>query len=124
MKWLDRGLVEGPYLALVTTEEDFHKAMRHLKVPRKEWSTWLEEDSQGCVHTLKNPSGGLACVVCIRPKAEADPIEMAGVLIHESVHVWQMWCKYKEEREPSIEFEAYAIESISKRLLKAYAASL
>jgi hypothetical protein len=103
--WLDRELVAGPYLALATSEADYRKAMRHLKVPREQWAPWLADDSLGCMHTLKNPSGSVCCVVCVRLGAQA-PIEAAATLIHEAVHVWQAWCKYRHEWEPSAEFEA------------------
>lgn len=120
MKWLNRDLVLGPHLWLATNERDFHKAMRRLKAPREKWAPWLSESSFGCMHTLTTPGGSIACVVCIRP-GEQSAIEDACTLIHEAVHVWQAWCNYKGEDRPSCEFEAYAIESISRSLMKAYA---
>lgn len=124
MLWLDGELIVGPYLALALSESDFHKAMRKLKVPRERWPQWLGDESLGCVHEYTNPSGNIACVVCMRPKEGASQIENAGTLIHEAVHVWQKFVAYVSERDPSPEFEAYAIESIAKRLMQAYAASL
>jgi hypothetical protein len=122
VKWLERDLVTGPYLGLATNEKDFRKALRTLKVPREKWpAAWLNDDATANCSTFTNPSGGIACVVCVR-LGEQSGIEAAATLVHEAVHVWQTWCDYKGERDPSIEFEAYAIESIAKRLMQAYAA--
>lgn len=122
-KWLDREMITGPYLFLATSEADYQKAMRRLKIGREKWSPWLADDALGCVHTATTPMKSLACIVCIRP-GEQDGIEAASTIVHEAVHVWQIWCEYREEREPSREFEAYAIENISRTLLKAYADTL
>lgn len=121
MKWLERDMVPGPHLALALCETDFLKAVRHMRVPREKWPAWLADDSNGCVHTFHNPSGALACVVSMRVNAELSGIEVAAVLVHEAVHVFQQWCNHHEERAPSREFEAYSIESIAQRLMEAYA---
>lgn len=123
MRWLERDLIVGPYLALVTNEADFHKAMRHLKVPRDKWAEWLPDDCYGRTHVLTNERGSVACLVCVRV-GEQSGIEAAATLIHEGVHVWQAWCDYRGESAPSREFEAYAIEGVAKRLLQAYSERL
>lgn len=123
LRWLDRELVRGPFLALATSELAFYRAMQHLKVPQANWNTWLPQDAYGRTHILTNPEGSVACVVCVRV-GEQQGIDAASTLIHEAVHVWQAWCKYRGEAEPSIEFEAYSIESIARRLMQAYAKHL
>jgi hypothetical protein len=124
VKWLDRDLITGPYLGLATTEAEFHKALRHLKIAREKWPKWLDDDSLGSAHSFTSPKGSLVCVVCMRPKNGADAIENAGTLIHEAVHVWQQFRDRICEHSPSREFEAYAIEAIAKNLMKAYAKTL
>lgn len=124
MKWLNRDLIVGPYLGLALNEKDFHQALRRLKVPRDKWPKWLDDEALGSAHTFTNPSGNLCCVVCMRPKNGASEIENAGTLVHEAVHVWQKYAAHIGEGAPSMEFEAYAIESIAKRLMQAYANSL
>lgn len=123
MRWLDRDLVVGPYLALATNEVDFRKAMRRLQVPRERWPKWLADDATACAHSFTNPSGGIASVVCIR-LGEHQGIAVASTLVHEAVHVWQTWSRHIGEREPSDEFEAYSIEAISRRLMQAYAEAI
>lgn len=120
MKWLDREMVSAPHLLLATDEKSFQRAMRDLKVAREKWPQWLADDANGSVQTYANPKGGLACIVSLRPQREKSGIYIAGVIIHESVHVFQEWCIHFEERNPSREFEAYSIEAISKVLMKAY----
>lgn len=124
MKWLDRDLITGPYLFLALSERDLHKALRKLAVPRDKWPLWLADTSLGNAIGLVSGSGNFASIVCMRPKEGGSAIENAGTLIHEAVHVFQQFCNHIGEREPSIEFEAYAIEAIAKRLMKAYADTL
>jgi hypothetical protein len=124
MKWLDRELVAGPYLTLATSEAAFQRVLRYLKVPREKWLHWLDDNSLGCMHPLGTTSGRLACVVCVRLGEEEEGIAAATTLIHEAVHVWQAWRRRNGENEPSAEFEAYAIEAISRSLMKEYARQL
>ncbi|ENX41541.1 hypothetical protein F887_01937 [Acinetobacter sp. NIPH 2100] len=50
---------------------------------------------------------GTYAVVQLGDTSERDLIEVYGLLLHESVHVWQRIRKLMGEREPSSEFEAY-----------------
>lgn len=121
MKWLVRDMVRGPHLFLATSEAAFKRAMLRLGVAREKWPAWLAEDSNGCVHSFMHKNGSLACVVSFRPPTDFDGIDAACCLVHEAVHVFQQWCAHYEERAPSREFEAYAIDSIAERLMRAYA---
>ena len=122
MRWLERDMVAGPHLFLATSEAAFRRAMRGLGIPREKWPAWLSEDANGCVHSFMRKSGGLACVVSFRPPQPFDGIDVACTLVHEAVHVFQQWCAHYEERAPSREFEAYSIDSIAERLMRAWVA--
>lgn len=124
MKWLARDLIVGPYLALATSETEFRKALRHCRIPLAEMPEWVPAGKSGCAHYLTNPDGDLVCVVAIRIRENVTPIQVAGLLVHEAVHVWQRFRADINEHEPSAEFEAYAIQSIAQRLMHAYSESL
>lgn len=122
VKWLNRDLIIGPYLVLCTTEAGFERVMRHCKVPRGNWGQWVRDGANATTHELVNPEGGHVAVVCIKATTQ-HPCQVAALLVHEAVHVWQYHCDRIGERNPSSEFEAYSIQAISQRLLYAYAES-
>jgi hypothetical protein len=123
-RWLNRDLITGPYLGLATTEAQFHKALRHCKVPRADWPKWVSDGADATTHHLTNPEGGLVCVVCIRTTEKQTGIQVAAMLVHEAVHVWQAHCERIGEHKPSDEFEAYSVQAVSQRLMQAYADAL
>lgn len=66
---------------------------------------------------------GTYAIVQLGDTSERDLIEVYGLLLHESVHVWQRIRKLMGEREPSSEFEAYSIQAIAQDLFEMYQAS-
>jgi hypothetical protein len=123
-RWLNRDLITGPYLGLATTEAQFHKALRHCKVPREQWPKWVSDGADATTHTMANAQGYTTCIVCVLPKPEHSPVQIAASLVHEAVHVWQEYAERIGETRPSCEFEAYSIQTIAQRLMQAYADSL
>ncbi len=121
-RWLDRSLMVGPHLTLVLSEAEYRAAMRHCKVPRAEQPPWiLTPQADATVHWMDSLGGGLTCVVAVRPREGTNGIQVAAMLVHEAVHIWQQFKKRIGERKPSAEFEAYSIQAISQRLMEAYA---
>jgi hypothetical protein len=51
-------------------------------------------------------------------------LQVAALLVHEAVHVWQLFRESIGEHGPSKEFEAYSIQAISQRLMERYRDSL
>lgn len=119
-KWLDRRIAApGPFLALCLTERDFLATMRHCKI--KNTPAWIKtKAAHATTHFLEDESG-LACVVCLRGHEDRDPIEIAGLLVHEAVHVWQEYADSIGEAKPGSEQEAYAIQAIAQELMAEYA---
>lgn len=59
--------------------------------------------------------------MCVRGWENRDPVEVAGLLIHEAVHIWQEWCEYYGEVAPGREQEAYAVQAIAQELMAEFA---
>ncbi|QHJ00113.1 hypothetical protein GT347_20295 [Xylophilus rhododendri] len=120
--WLDRSLIVGPYLTLCLSEVEFRRAMKRCTVAVADQPAWIRNDqSDATVHWLTNPKGCLVCIVCVRPRADTTGIQVAAMLVHEAVHIWQRFLLDIGEDQPSAEFEAYSIQAISQRLMEAYA---
>jgi len=123
MKWLNRDLIVGPFLTLVLSERECHKAFRHCRLPKDKWVPWMKSDhADATMHWLTNPNGNLVCIVALRVRPGISGVQAASILVHEAVHVWQEFRRRIGEENPSAEFEAYAIQAISQRLMEAYAA--
>lgn len=121
MVWLERSLLVGPYVTLVLNEQQFHKAMKHCQIRKEDRGSWIKTGhADATVHFLENPAKEQCCIVAMRVKKKTDPNSIVGLLVHESVHIWQSFKRHIGEKEPSDEFEAYAIQSISQRLIEAY----
>lgn len=113
--WLDRRIAApGPYFALCLNEEQFHRACTHINCapPPFMINDWSNASAH-CFDTAR----GLVVIVCMRDWAGKDPIVVAGLLVHEAVHVWQEYAARIGERNPGTEQEAYAIQSISQELM-------
>lgn len=121
MRWLDRTLVVSPYYwCLCTTEEQFHKAMRALKIPVRDWPSFVNGPADATIHFMEESDGaGRAAVICVRDEGR-DKLQTQALLVHEATHLWQEIRLHIGEKEPSAEFEAYSIQALSQRLLEEY----
>jgi hypothetical protein len=122
-KWLDRELfVTAQYYTLCTSEKMFRKALKHLKIKRKEAPTFIANwHSDATVHTFENRGNRcVSAVVCLRNFENKSAVAIAGILVHEAVHVWQETRDYFGETSPSRELEAYAIQNIAQRLMSEF----
>ena len=119
IKWLNRRIsAPGPYLCLCMSEKEYRAAMKHLKVdPVNSWISTPQ--SHATAHLLTN-NADFTAIVCLSDTEGRDPVEIAGLIVHESVHIWQEWCDYYGERNPAREQEAYAIQAISQELMAEY----
>lgn len=120
--WIERTLVASPYyVALCRDEKDFHRELKRLKVPRKEWPPFVSTpQADATVHYLVKGDGKHLAIVCIRRCKGRTRAQIDALLCHESVHIWQEIRQHIGEKEPSSEFEAYSIQSIFQRLVEAY----
>lgn len=117
--WLDRRIAApGPFLALCLTEDQLRQACSDLNViaPTFIRNGW----SHATTHVFE-ARAGLACIVCMRGHDEHSSVEVAGLLVHEAVHIWQQYADRIGEHSPGTEQEAYAIQSIAQELMTAFA---
>jgi hypothetical protein len=122
VKWLDRSFINGPYLALVLSEKDYHRAMSAFKMPLHQRDAWIKNDhADATAHILEHPDRGMAVVVALRVREGIEGVQIAGLLVHEAVHAFQHFCERIGENRPSQEFEAYSIQAIAQRLMASYA---
>ena len=119
-RWLDRRIAApGPFLALCLSEAEFKAAAKHLKAGQE--LAWMKnEHSHATAHTFDGRHG-LTVVVCLQDWQGRNPVEVAGLLVHEAVHAWQSYADHIGERSPGIEQEAYAIQSIAQELMAEFA---
>lgn len=125
MIWLSRNLFVMPgYYGLCTTPEDFAKAMKHLKIPKKDWPAALAApQAHATVHSLQNNKTHDLCFIVYMPLEAAKGRtleECYALLVHEGMHIWQDVVKHINETTPSVEFEAYAVQKIALELMTAW----
>lgn len=123
MMWLSRETVRAPYMTLCLSEDEYLKAVKHCKV--KNPDRWLSPRMMACVHYWEQDDKSI-CIVCLMPDIEKhfDPIAVASMLVHESVHIFQYLCRSIGEDNPGVEFEAYSIQRISETLMREYSRRL
>lgn len=122
-KWLDRRIAcAGPYLTLCLAQDEFDAALKYLKV--KHAAAYVNEGAWATAHNFTNHKGDVVTLVCISDFKDRSPVEVAGTLVHEAVHVWQNYCQDIGENEPGREQEAYAIQMIAQELMSEFARRL
>ncbi len=125
IKYCDTSLFISPiYYGLCTSEKAFSKELKRLKIPKSQRGDFITNEwSDATVHHFEK-DGKEILIVCIDKKnnkeLNRDAIEIVGLLVHESVHIWQKIKEHIGERHPSAEFEAYSIQKISQELIDAY----
>lgn len=121
--WSDLDLVRCPiHYGLCTDEKQYEAELERLRVPHADRSPFISNShSHATAHHLDNKGTGKTCViVCMRPGAARTGIEIAGLLVHEAVHIWQEIRRNIGEHEPSSEFEAYSLQTIAQELMWLY----
>lgn len=118
--WLERRAMPPlPYHALCLSERDYRKALAYLKVPVA--PEWVAPGADAMTHFLTSRSGEDCALVCLNISRKISYEEVAALLVHEGVHIWQ---HYRDavirEPKPCGELEAYVIQRITLNLLDAY----
>lgn len=121
MIWCDRALWQCRYsYGLCLSEKDYNREMRKMKVPSGTQGPWISDGANATTHFLEHPDGHKAAIVCMDANGSLTGVQVAALLVHEAVHIWQQHRKFIGESEPGDESEAYAIQALSQRLMEAY----
>ncbi len=120
-KWRERRVAApGPHLTLVRSQEEFDRELQRLAIATG--APYLSTTHcNATTHVMDNTKGELCCIVGLGDVRGRSPVEVAGLLVHEAVHVWQTYAQRIGETNPGIEQEAYAIQAIAQELMAEYA---
>lgn len=119
--WLDNNIAHrGPDLCLCLSEKEYLKALKDIGMkPVDEWIK--SEQADATLHYMHKPSGGLVVIMCLRMRDGINGIQVAGLIAHESVHIWQVYAEHIGEENPGKEQEAYAVQCVFQSLAGEYA---
>lgn len=118
-RWLNRSLIDGPYLCLCLSQEQFNQAMADLTISNPP-PMFKNSRADATVTFFENPKGETVAVVALRNFESAEPTGVTGLLVHEAVHIWQRFRAEIGEDAPGDEIEAYAIQMIAQRLINRF----
>lgn len=125
--WLTREIhCSALSYTLCTTEAQFHAEIKRFALPRPDWPPFLSNShSNATTHFFdQNGTGQHCAIVCLPPpeaKQKRTGVQIACLIVHEAVHIWQNHCEMIGEKAPSSEFEAYGVQSIAQALMTEYA---
>lgn len=114
--WCDRSFqLPGIFYAFVPDEKAWHRELKRLGLPDEPYPT-----SAGRCSSY-NYDGKLVILVTLGTAHDKkDKICALGLLAHESMHAWRFIREHINETEPSLEFEAYMLQSIFQSLVQAW----
>ena len=117
----DRPLLAMPIrYALCVSKKQYRATLKRmgLRDPGDDWVTSGKGATTHLWHV--DEEGGPAAVVCIGGWKGRAMSQIAGLLVHEAVHVWQETRDRMGEHRPSSEFEAYAVQGIAQELIEMF----
>jgi hypothetical protein len=118
VNWCDRAMFRGPYYCLVTTEALFKQELKRLNIKDKVSYTNTETSNATCYEF--EGDGKTSFIVTMKDWEGRDPIEVAGLIVHEATHIKQNIMRIIGEKNPSNEFEAYMLQNIAANLMKCF----
>lgn len=119
--WCDRTLTTcSYYYCLCTTEKQFVDELERIGLPTWRQTQWISPDMHATTHLFTH-DGKPTAMVCIRPDTERTGVQIAALLVHEAVHIWQRHAAYiGSHNDHGDEEEAYAIQNIAQNLMESF----
>lgn len=102
---------------LVRNQEQLNQALKEMNGHYEMAFKWQGNAEVATVHVQGEWT---YCYLQIGDTTDWLPEFIIGTLVHEAVHIWQIIRKRMNERKPSVEFEAYSVESIFRNVLDMY----
>ena len=124
-RWLDRELTRCSYhYTLCLSQEEFTHLARLNGMDNP--PAFVSRNGHATTHfyTPGNPEHPSIAFVCMPHPHPANPtpIQVAALLCHEAVHIWQKHAAYIGSwNDHGDEEEAYAIQNIAQALMEEYA---
>lgn len=121
--WLDRCLTRcAYYYCLRLSEKEFWEELHHLKMPVGTWPKFVaSENSHATTHFFEAPDGKRCVIVTLKDSSKYDGVQVASLLVHEAVHIWQAHTRaIGSLNDHGDEEEAYAIQSIAQELMDSF----
>jgi hypothetical protein len=121
--WLNRSLIELQlHYCLVLSNAEYAAAVRAVEGPSAHVGYWLRDASAGATcNWSMSPDGEWHAIVALRVELGRPGYQIAGMLCHEAVHIFQEHCRRIGEDTPSDEFAAWSIQHIAQLLMQDYA---
>lgn len=117
-RWCNRSLIQFPlWYAYVPDEKAWNREMKRLGVKNEPYPTKM-----GRMTLLTDDTGKTIALVTLNHEIakEHTEAEVAALIAHESMHVWQEIMSAIGEQTPSQEFAAYALQTIFHELYSGY----
>ncbi len=109
--WIDRGW-QNVYIGLCLSEKAWNRQLRKMEIDPK---TEPYPTASGNCSTFRfTKEGKTISLVTIDAShfTKHSGLTCLGLLVHELAHVWQAVLEDMNEKNPSIEFEAYALQAL------------
>lgn len=121
--WLDRSInICSMYYVLCLDIPSFHRVLKHCGIPQQDYPNFVARShSNATVHyLLDGKEHKKIAVICIKDYQNKEPVQVAALLCHESVHIVQEHMDDIGETNPSREFVAYAVQNIFQSLAESF----
>lgn len=118
--WCDRGF-QPHFFGFCPDETAWKRLLRSFNHP----TPVAYPISAGACSIFDHSNGKSSSVVTIAQDVDkrCTKQEIVGLIVHEATHVYQHVLESMDEKNPSVEFEAYQMQGITQALLAAYETS-
>lgn len=120
IKYLERGMFPV-YIGFCSTEKEYKTQLKKLGINDGNYSFLGSDHANATLHSMTSTDGKYLLLLCFDMESAKTrtPIEVAGLIAHESMHVWQQTRDYIGERDTK-ETEAYFVQYVSQFFMECY----